>query len=123
MISLLLFLFPAGFSLKIKDVFFKEDMKTKDYILTFMKYVVVINSIMFVILYLYNANKKFMLSVSLDDIGFIFKYMLTSSVLAVIVPVVDEYLRKLVNFKISIKKISDKDIKKNKDKNVKKSSK
>lgn len=123
MISLLLFLFPAGFSLKIKDDFFKEDMKTKDYILTFMKYVVVINSIMFVILYLYNANKKFMLSVSLDDIGFIFKYMLTSSVLAVIVPVVDEYLRKLVNFKISIKKISDKDIKKNKDKNVKKSSK
>jgi hypothetical protein len=112
-ISLLLFLFPAGFALKIKDDLFEDDMKVKDYVLTFMKYTFIINLIMFVILYLYNANKEFILSVSLEDIGFILKYMIISFVLAIIVPVVDEYLRKFISFKINIRKVSDKDEKKN----------
>ena len=113
MIGLLLFLFPAGLAVKIKDDFFDEDMKAKDYILTFMKYAVIINLIMFVILYLYNANKPFILSVSLDDIGFILKYMIITFVLAIIVPVVDEFLRKFISFKINIRKVSGKDEKKN----------
>ena len=74
-------------------------MKVKDYVLTFMKYTFIINLIMFVILYLYNANKEFILSVSLEDIGFILKYMIISFVLAIIVPVVDEYLRKFISDK------------------------
>lgn len=112
MIGLLLFLFPAGFSLKIKDDFFKEDMKIKDYVLTFFKYAVIINLIMFVILFLYNGNKTFMLSVSLDEIGFILKYMIISFVISLVVPFVDEYLRKFIDLKISIKKIGVKDVKK-----------
>ena len=113
MIGLLLFLFPAGFALKIKDDLFSDDMKVKDYVLTFMKYTFIINIIMFVILYLYNANKPFILSVSLEEISFILKYMLISFILAFIVPVVDEYLVKFISFKINIRKVSDKDEKKN----------
>lgn len=113
MISLLLFLIPAGFALKIKDDFFNEDMTAKDYVLTFMKYAFIINLIMFVVLYLYNANKEFILSVSLENIGFILKYMLISFVLAIIVPVVDTYLGRFVSFKINIRKVSDEDEKKN----------
>ncbi|MBQ2872616.1 MAG: hypothetical protein IJE89_01290 [Bacilli bacterium] len=107
MIGLLLFLFPAGFALKVKDDFFGEDMKTKDYVLTYMKYTVIINLIMFGVLYLYNANKPFIFSVSLDDIGFILKYAVITFVLAIIVPVVDEFLRKFINFKLIIRKVSD----------------
>ena len=113
MIGLLLFLFPAGFSLKIKDDLFRDDMKVKDYVLNFMKYAFIINLIMFIILYLYNANKPFILSVSLEEIGFILKYMIISFVLAIIVPVVDEYLVKFISFKINIRKVSDEDEKKN----------
>ena len=112
MIGLLLFLFPAGFAVKVKDDFFEEEMKNKDYVLTYMKYTVIINFIMFVILYLYNANKEFILSVSLENLGFIFKYMVISFVLSIIVPVVDEFLRKFISFKINIRKVSDKDEKK-----------
>ena len=113
MISLLLFLFPAGFALKFKDDIFAEEMKNKDYVLTFMKYTFIINLIMFIILYLYNVNKEFILSVSLENIEFIIKYMIIAFALAIIVPVVDEFLRKFISFKINFRKVSEKDEKKN----------
>lgn len=113
MLSILLFLFPAGFSLKIKDDFFKDEMNTKDYVLTFIKYAVIINFIMFTFLYLYSHGKEANMVVLLDDVSFIFKYFVISTVVSVFVPVVDEYLKKFIDFKITVKKIEDKDVKKN----------
>ena len=114
MINILLFLLPAGLSLKIKDDFFKEDMDAKDYILTLIKYTLIINFLMFTLLFLYSKGADVSLSISLDNISFIFKYMALSTILAILVPISDEFLKKNISLKINLKKIEDKDDKKNK---------
>ena len=114
MVALLLFLFPAGISLKIKDDYFKEELKNKDYVFLYMKYTSLINTLMFIILFLYSRGVDVSMAASFDDLGFVFKYLVLSVVVAIIVPVIDEYIRRCIDLKISFKVIDgDKDVKKN----------
>lgn len=115
MVALLLFLFPAGISLKIKDDYFKEDLKNKDYVFLYMKYTSLISTLMFIVLFLYSRGVDVSMAASFDDLGFVFKYLLLSTIVAVIVPVADEYIRKCINLKINIKNVDEvKNAKKNK---------
>ena len=107
MVALLLFLFPAGISLKIKDDYFSEDIKNKDYIFLYLKYTSLINTLMFIVLFLYSRGVAFIMAASFDDLGFVFKYLVLSLVMAVIVPVIDEYIRKCVDLKINFKSIDE----------------
>ena len=115
MVALLLFLFPAGISLKIKDDYFKEELKNKDYIFLYMKYTSLINTLMFIVLFLYSRGVDVSMAASFDDLGFVFKYLVLSAVVAVIVPIIDEYVRKCVDLKINFKTVDEvKNVKKNK---------
>ena len=67
MVALLLFLFPAGISLKVKDDYFNEELKNKDYIFLYMKYTSLINTLMFIVLFLYSGDMN-------DLISYISKY-------------------------------------------------
>lgn len=103
MVALLLFLFPAGISLKVKDDYFNEELKNKDYIFLYMKYTSLINALMFVILFLYSRGVDVSMAASFDDLGFVFKYLVLSVIVAMIVPVIDEYLNKCIDLKINFK--------------------
>lgn len=114
MINLILFLFPAGLSLKIKDDLFKEKLSIKDYILTYVKYALFINLIVFTVLYFYSIGTVASISYALDNIDFIFKYLIIAVVLSIIIPFVDEYIKKNVSLKVNFKQVGKKDDKKNK---------
>ena len=115
MVALLLFLFPAGISLKVKDDYFKEELKNKDYIFLYMKYTSLINTLMFIVLFLYSRGVDVSMDASFDDLGFVFKYLVLSVIVAFIVPIIDEYLNKCINLKINFKMVDEvKNVKKNK---------
>ena len=113
-ISLLLFLIPAGFSLKVKEEYFGEEKKLKNLILTYIKYVLFINLMAFLVINLYFNGELYVLSNCLESLSFILKYMLLSTVFAVVVPIVDEYLKKNIQFKLKLKTSEKKNEKKNK---------
>lgn len=104
MIELIIFLFPAGLSLKIKDDLFKKKLNVKDYILIFIKYTLVINLIVFAILFLYSMGTTASINYALDNIGFIFKYLLLAIIIAIFLPIFDEYIRKNATMKINFKR-------------------
>lgn len=114
MILLFLLLFPAGISLKIKDDYFKEELKNIDYVLLYMKYTFIINLIMFLVWFIYSNGGSISISLSFDDLEFILKYMVLSLILAVIVPIIDEYVRNCINLKINMNVKEVKYVKKNK---------
>ena len=115
-IDILLFMFPAGLSLKIREEFFAEEKQIKNIILVYMKYNLIVNLLMFTILYFYSSGESINILYSLESISFIFKYLLLSFIIAIVVPIVDEYIKKYiqVNFKFKvIEKIEKKNVKKN----------
>ncbi|MBQ8535247.1 MAG: hypothetical protein IJ463_06140 [Bacilli bacterium] len=112
--SVLLFLFPAGLSLKIKEDYFGEEKRLKDLLLTYIKYVLFINLFVFAVIYFYYKGELLSLSDSLESISFVFKYMLLSIIVSIIVPIGDEYLKKNVHIKLNLKTREKKNEKKNK---------
>lgn len=112
MINLILFLFPAGLSLKIKDDYFKEKLNVKDYLLTFVKYVLIINLIVFGILFIYSMGTIASISYATDNIDFIFKFLIIATVVSLFIPLIDEYFKKSINIKINFKKVKEKNVKK-----------
>ncbi len=114
MINLILFLFPAGFAVKIKDDLFKEKLNIKDYVLMYFKYALVINFVAFTVLYFYTLGTTSSISYALDNISFIFKYLALATILSIIIPFVDEYIKKNVQLKVNFKQVSKKNVKKSK---------
>ncbi len=113
MINIILFLFPAGLSLKIKDDYFKEKLNMKDYLLTFIKYALIINLIVFGILFIYFMGTVTSISYATDNINFIFKYLIIAIFISLFVPIIDEYFKKSFHIKINFKKANGKNVKKN----------
>lgn len=112
--SVILFLLPAGLSLKIKEDYFGEEKRLKDLLLTYIKYVLFINLLVFAVIYFYYNGELLDLTSCLESISFVFKYMLLSIIVSIIVPIGDEYIKKNVHIKLNIKTREKKNEKKNK---------
>lgn len=113
-IDILLFMFPAGLSLKIKEDYFGEEKQIKNIILTYVKYDLIINLLMFTILYFNSKGEFINILYSLESISFIFKYLLLSFFLAIVVPIGDEYIKKYIQVNFKFKVREKKNVKKNK---------
>ena len=102
MISLIMYLFPAGISLKIKENISKDKYELKDYVFNFVKYAFIINLIAFAVIFFYTIGNvaPFGLIDLVNNVGFVFKYFVLTAIISVVLPIVDEYLRR--NVKINI---------------------
>lgn len=114
MIYLLLFVLPAVFSMIIKDKLFKEKLNVQDTIYIFVKYILYLNLIIFGCLFLYSKGGDSSISYALDNISFIFKVLLLSVFCSIIIPIVEEYIKKNINIKINFKYEETKNEKKKK---------
>lgn len=113
-IDILLFMFPAGLSLKIKEEYLGEEKQIKNIILAYVKYALIINLLMFSILYFYSKGEFVNILYSLESISFIFKYLLLSFLFAIVVPFGDEYIKKYIQVNLKFKIREKKNAKKNK---------
>lgn len=119
MINIILFFFPAAISLIVKEKYFKEKLNNKEYALLYIKYNVLINLISFGILTLYSFGNFVSISYSLDTLSFVFKYLVMTFILSLVVPVLDEYFKKNIDIKLEIRKIEVKNEKRKTKKKIK----
>lgn len=118
MMYIMIFFIPALISLEIKDKYFKSKLSIKDYIFLYAKYNILINIILFFVLYIYFGNDLTNIRHAMDTVSFVFKSLVIVLISSFFVPVIVEYIDKNVNLKIDIKEKNEKyEKKRNKKKN------
>lgn len=108
MIEFLVFFFPSFISLGI--VYKSNDYKksTQEFLINYAIYTTVINFVSLLIIYAYRYGEIITLDNSTFTVSFAFKYMMVSMFIAIMLPVLDKTIRKIIDIKIEVKKYNGK---------------
>ncbi len=106
MIELIIFILPTFISIIMHDYFNKNEKTIYGIFKTFGAYCCLNNLIMMIVLFLYKSE-DFIFNVQLEISGFIFKYFTLSSIIALLLPIAVEFIKKNVNLKIVFKEVKN----------------
>ena len=106
MIELIIFVLPTFFSLIMNDYFNKNQKTLYGIIKTFGAYCCLNNLIIMIVLFLYKTE-DFYIKESIKLFDFIFNYFTLSSIVDISLPILVEFIKKNVNFKIVFKEVKN----------------
>jgi len=104
MIEILIFILPTFFALVVNDKINTKEKNLYDIIKNFGGYCCLINLVMMIILFIYIPN-DFDITEHIKRLNFIFKYFLLATILAVILPITVEFIKKNVNINLIFKEV------------------
>lgn len=109
MTQFICFFFPAFLSVAVLNSLEKHERSMQSLLITYTSFAVVINSILFLVLvYVFKDGQDILIS-SYFSLAFAAKYLVFSIILAVLLPLLYEYLKQNLYLKITVRSITSKD--------------
>jgi hypothetical protein len=108
MIPFICLFLPAFISIAVLNSLEKREQSVQYFLITYASFAVAINSIIFVILVVVFKDGFAVLDSSYFILAFAAKYLLFAIILAVLLPLLFEYLKQNISLKISVKQITGK---------------
>ena len=104
-IYVIIFLFPTMLSMEFVKHNFNKKITKKEYFPLFIKYNLFINLLAFGILAINSRGQQVSIEYNIDNIVFLFKYLMLVIIIAIVVPVIEEYINNNIDFRIIVKKV------------------
>ena len=106
MIEIIIFVLPTIISLIIHDALKNRENDVYSIIKAFGGYCLLDNLLVMAVLYLYK-NGEFYLSENIQRFDFVFKYFVLASVIATVLPVLVEFIKRNVTIKFIFKEVKN----------------